>query len=62
MFKEHMEVGHEDGDAEEGEGEGEGGHADGVHGIIGGGSNIVTVALEQALMESDIVQVSYTSG
>eukprot|EP00596_Hydrurales_sp_CCMP1899_P000167 CAMPEP_0119051388 /NCGR_PEP_ID=MMETSP1177-20130426/73021_1 /TAXON_ID=2985 /ORGANISM="Ochromonas sp, Strain CCMP1899" /LENGTH=1001 /DNA_ID=CAMNT_0007030573 /DNA_START=227 /DNA_END=3232 /DNA_ORIENTATION=- len=33
----------------------------GVHGIVGGGSNIVTVALEQALMESDIVQVSYNS-
>jgi hypothetical protein len=36
-------------------------NAYGVHGIVGGGSNIVTVALEQALLETDIAQVSYNS-
>jgi hypothetical protein len=32
-----------------------------VHGVIGGGSNSVTVALAQILTESDIAQISYAS-
>jgi hypothetical protein len=32
-----------------------------IHGVIGGGSNSVTVALAQILTESDIAQISYAS-
>jgi hypothetical protein len=32
-----------------------------IHGVIGGGSNSVTVALAQILTEADIAQISYAS-